>query len=87
MIRLGPSSNSTKFPELTWIWHLGPGPTVEMSNVERDEYAEDADCVQWFRALADMERWQEEVEILTQESRRIPEDEGCLVCTQLSIPG
>jgi hypothetical protein len=29
-----------------------------------------ADRVQWFRALADVERWQEEVEILTQESRR-----------------
>jgi hypothetical protein len=29
-----------------------------------------ADRVQWFRAFADMERWQEEVEILTQESRR-----------------
>ncbi|KDR71018.1 hypothetical protein GALMADRAFT_15660, partial [Galerina marginata CBS 339.88] len=69
------TKNSSRFLELGdgrktegWIWRVGL--PADMSEGEREEYLEDADRVQWFRAKADMERWQEEVEILTQEFRR-----------------
>ncbi|KDR78511.1 hypothetical protein GALMADRAFT_209005 [Galerina marginata CBS 339.88] len=51
-----------------WIWRVGLPANV--SDAEREGFLEDADRVQWFRARADMERWQEEVEILAQEFRR-----------------
>ncbi|KAJ7612757.1 hypothetical protein FB45DRAFT_874959 [Roridomyces roridus] len=51
-----------------WIWRKGHHGN--MSEVEEAEYTLDSAKVQWHRARADIERWQEEVEILAQEFRR-----------------
>ncbi|KAK7021435.1 hypothetical protein R3P38DRAFT_2435965, partial [Favolaschia claudopus] len=48
-----------------WIWRIG-----KYGNPSPEEQAQMSLDVQWFRARADMERWQEEVEILAQEFRR-----------------
>ncbi|KAJ7225204.1 hypothetical protein C8J57DRAFT_1197735 [Mycena rebaudengoi] len=50
-----------------WIWTIGRAG--DLTDAERTEYAEDASRVQWFRARADMQHFQEEVEILAQEFR------------------
>ncbi|KAJ7290778.1 hypothetical protein C8J57DRAFT_1612056 [Mycena rebaudengoi] len=50
-----------------WIWTIGRAG--DLTDAERAEYAEDASRVQWFRARADMQHFQEEVEILAQEFR------------------
>ncbi|KAJ7732066.1 hypothetical protein DFH07DRAFT_755417 [Mycena maculata] len=51
-----------------WIWRQGYHGNL--SEAEQAEYVLDSAQVQWHRARADMERWQEEVEILAQEFRR-----------------
>ncbi|KAJ6489120.1 hypothetical protein C8R45DRAFT_929812 [Mycena sanguinolenta] len=51
-----------------WIWQQGY--YGNLSPTEEADYALDSARVQWHCAHADMERWQEEVEILAQEFRR-----------------
>ncbi|KAF4572398.1 hypothetical protein EYR36_006900 [Pleurotus pulmonarius] len=51
-----------------WIWRAAN--VVDMPDTQKDDYEEDAKRVTWFRAKADMERWQEELEILGEEIRR-----------------
>ncbi|KAJ7458121.1 hypothetical protein FB451DRAFT_964523, partial [Mycena latifolia] len=51
-----------------WIWRQGH--YGNLSPAEEAEYVLDSARVQWHRAHADMERWQEEVEILGQEFHR-----------------
>ncbi|KAI3609034.1 hypothetical protein WG66_010896 [Moniliophthora roreri] len=46
------------------------GDLASLSEAECSDFAVDRNRVQWFRARADMERWQEEVEILSEEFRR-----------------
>ncbi|KAK7029348.1 hypothetical protein R3P38DRAFT_2934972 [Favolaschia claudopus] len=43
-----------------WIWNLGK--YTRMTNEEMDAWASEGDRVQWFRAEADMQRWQEQIE-------------------------
>ncbi|KAK7024355.1 hypothetical protein VNI00_016409 [Paramarasmius palmivorus] len=52
----------------SWLW--GAGDLASLSEIERSDFAIDRDRVQWFRSRADMQRWQEEVEILSEEFRR-----------------
>ncbi|KAJ7493919.1 hypothetical protein FB451DRAFT_1020845, partial [Mycena latifolia] len=52
-----------------WIWRQGH--YGNLSPAEEAEYVLDSARVQWHRAHADMERWQEEVEILGQFRRAI----------------
>ncbi|KAJ7576191.1 hypothetical protein C8J56DRAFT_1062311 [Mycena floridula] len=51
-----------------WIWRVGN--LGEMSDNDRSDFEKDAAHVQWFHARAEMERWQECVEILEEEFRR-----------------
>ncbi|KAI0312439.1 hypothetical protein OF83DRAFT_1087012 [Amylostereum chailletii] len=44
-----------------WIWTTGDRGKI--SAKEMDEWAEEGDRVQWFRAEAEMQRWQEQEEI------------------------
>ncbi|KAJ7056074.1 hypothetical protein C8F01DRAFT_1257888 [Mycena amicta] len=39
-----------------WIWNLGK--LSKMSDTEMDEWSREGDRVQWFRAEAEMKRWQ-----------------------------
>ncbi|KAJ7799913.1 hypothetical protein B0H14DRAFT_2616624 [Mycena olivaceomarginata] len=43
-----------------WLWHLGR--LSKMSDTEMDEWSNEGDRVQWFRAEAEMQRWQEQGE-------------------------
>ncbi|KAJ7360665.1 hypothetical protein DFH08DRAFT_683848 [Mycena albidolilacea] len=43
-----------------WLWHLGR--LSKMSDTEMDEWSNEGDRVQWFRAKAEMQRWQEQGE-------------------------
>ncbi|KAK6997020.1 CxC2 domain-containing protein [Favolaschia claudopus] len=43
-----------------WIWNLGK--YTRMTDQEMDAWASEGDRVQWFRAEADMQRWQEQIE-------------------------
>ncbi|KAJ7116742.1 hypothetical protein C8R46DRAFT_1170407 [Mycena filopes] len=43
-----------------WIWQLGK--LTKMSNSEMDAWSSEGDRVQWFRAEAEMQRWQEQWE-------------------------
>ncbi|KAK7045235.1 CxC2 domain-containing protein [Favolaschia claudopus] len=43
-----------------WIWNLGK--YTRMTDEEMDAWASEGDRVQWFRAEADMQRWQEQIE-------------------------
>ncbi|KAK7056512.1 hypothetical protein VNI00_003068 [Paramarasmius palmivorus] len=52
----------------SWLW--GAGDLASLSETERSEFAIDRDRVQWFRVRADMQCWQEEVEILSEEFRQ-----------------
>ncbi|ESK90031.1 hypothetical protein Moror_7921 [Moniliophthora roreri MCA 2997] len=52
----------------SWLWQAGD--LASLSEAECSDFAVDRNRVQWFRARADMERWQEEVEILSEEFRR-----------------
>jgi len=51
-----------------WIWNVGP--LGKMTETEYEDWTKEIDRVQWFRAQADMWRWQEELEILEEEFRR-----------------
>ncbi|TDL14299.1 hypothetical protein BD410DRAFT_734297, partial [Rickenella mellea] len=51
-----------------WIWRVGP--MGRMEDEEQGEWSLELDRVQWFRAMADKDRWQEEVEILEAEFGR-----------------
>ncbi|KAJ6506461.1 hypothetical protein DFH09DRAFT_867734, partial [Mycena vulgaris] len=56
-----------------WIWRQGY--YGNLTDEEEAKYVQDFHCyiaakVQWHRAWADMERWQEELEIVGQEFRR-----------------
>ncbi|KIM46597.1 hypothetical protein M413DRAFT_22998 [Hebeloma cylindrosporum] len=44
-----------------WIWSFKAQP--QMSDKELEEWIDEGDRVQWFRAEAEMQRWQEEWEI------------------------
>ncbi|KAJ7903283.1 hypothetical protein B0H13DRAFT_1882133 [Mycena leptocephala] len=43
-----------------WVWQLGR--LSKMSDAEMDEWSNEGDRVQWFRAEAEMQRWQEQKE-------------------------
>ncbi|KAJ6617254.1 hypothetical protein B0H10DRAFT_1948492 [Mycena sp. CBHHK59/15] len=43
-----------------WLWQLGK--LSKMTDKEMDEWSSEGDRVQWFRAEADMQRWQEQGE-------------------------
>ncbi|KAJ7495577.1 hypothetical protein FB451DRAFT_1164304 [Mycena latifolia] len=43
-----------------WLWQLGK--LTKMSNAEMDAWSNEGDRVQWFRAQAEMQRWQEQGE-------------------------
>ncbi|KAJ7256582.1 hypothetical protein C8J57DRAFT_1235441 [Mycena rebaudengoi] len=43
-----------------WLWQLGK--LTKMSDVEMEAWSSEGDRVQWFRAEAEMQRWQEQVE-------------------------
>ncbi|KAJ7714457.1 hypothetical protein B0H14DRAFT_2546347 [Mycena olivaceomarginata] len=43
-----------------WLWQLGK--LTSMTDAEMDAWAVEGDRVQWFRAEAEMQRWQEQVE-------------------------
>ncbi|KAJ6555359.1 hypothetical protein DFH09DRAFT_1084917 [Mycena vulgaris] len=43
-----------------WLWQLGK--LSKMTNAEMDEWSSEGDRVQWFRAEAEMQRWQEQGE-------------------------
>ncbi|KAJ6470132.1 hypothetical protein C8R47DRAFT_1222765 [Mycena vitilis] len=43
-----------------WLWQLGK--LAKMSDAEMDEWSNEGDRVQWFRAEAEMQRWQEQGE-------------------------
>ncbi|KAK7444303.1 hypothetical protein VKT23_015315 [Stygiomarasmius scandens] len=62
-IELGESSI-----EDSWLWRSGD--VGSMSKEEKTKYDEEESKVRWFRARAELERWQEEVEILGEEFRR-----------------
>ncbi|KAJ8509466.1 hypothetical protein ONZ45_g8368 [Pleurotus djamor] len=52
----------------SWIWRVAR--MSDLSSEERGAFDEDAMKVRWFRAKADMWRWQEELEILEAEFQR-----------------
>ncbi|KAJ3964810.1 hypothetical protein EV361DRAFT_955600 [Lentinula raphanica] len=52
-----------------WIWHHGS--LKNMSPEELEKWEDKGDSVQWFRAEADMERWQEQLEIKHSEFLRL----------------
>ncbi|KAJ3777023.1 hypothetical protein FB446DRAFT_784650 [Lentinula raphanica] len=52
-----------------WIWHTGSLKHMNASELEKWE--DKNDSVQWFRAEADMERWQEQLEIKHAEFLRL----------------
>ncbi|KAJ3757151.1 hypothetical protein EV360DRAFT_84276 [Lentinula raphanica] len=52
-----------------WIWHTGS--LKHMSASELEKWEDKNDSVQWFRAEADMERWQEQLEIKHAEFLRL----------------
>ncbi|KAJ3712824.1 hypothetical protein C8R42DRAFT_567538, partial [Lentinula raphanica] len=52
-----------------WIWHHGS--LKNMSSEELEKWEDKSDSVQWFRAEADMERWQEQLEIKHAEFLRL----------------
>ncbi|KAF7335902.1 CxC2 domain-containing protein [Mycena sanguinolenta] len=56
------ADNSEKAPEQPdgWLWHLGK--LAKMADAEMDAWAIEGDRVQRFRAEADMQRWQEQIE-------------------------
>ncbi|KAK6980805.1 CxC2 domain-containing protein [Favolaschia claudopus] len=43
-----------------WLWQLGK--LTKMTDAEMDEWSSEGDRVQWFRAEAEMQRWQEQTE-------------------------
>ncbi|KAJ6583702.1 hypothetical protein B0H10DRAFT_1952501 [Mycena sp. CBHHK59/15] len=43
-----------------WLWQLGK--LTKMTNAEMEEWSSEGDRVQWFRAEAEMKRWQEQGE-------------------------
>ncbi|KAK7447453.1 hypothetical protein VKT23_014162 [Stygiomarasmius scandens] len=51
-------------------WLFRTGSLGSMSEEERTENNREESKVRWFRARAELERWQEEVEILGEEFRR-----------------
>ncbi|KAJ3841846.1 hypothetical protein F5878DRAFT_702525 [Lentinula raphanica] len=61
-----PSATETKEG---WIWHHGS--LKNMSPFELEKWEDKSDSVQWFRAEADMERWQEQLEIKHAEFLRL----------------
>ncbi|KAJ7712619.1 hypothetical protein B0H16DRAFT_1479244 [Mycena metata] len=61
--------NIPKSPE-GWLWHLGK--LTKMSTAEMNEWANEGDLVQWFRAEAEMQRWQEQSEQKLVELLRTP---------------
>ncbi|KAJ7922159.1 hypothetical protein B0H13DRAFT_1525370, partial [Mycena leptocephala] len=52
-----------------WLWQLGK--LTKMSNAEMEARANEGDRVQWFRAEAEMQRWQEQCEQKLVELLRI----------------
>ncbi|KAJ3717399.1 hypothetical protein C8R42DRAFT_724306 [Lentinula raphanica] len=52
-----------------WIWHTGSLKHMNASELEKWE--DKNDSVQWFRAEADMEQWQEQLEIKHAEFLRL----------------
>ncbi|KAJ7852712.1 hypothetical protein B0H13DRAFT_1904487 [Mycena leptocephala] len=52
-----------------WLWQLGK--LTKMSNTEMEAWANEGDRVQWFRAEAEMQRWQEQWEQKLVELLRI----------------
>ncbi|KAF9553842.1 hypothetical protein CPC08DRAFT_727604 [Agrocybe pediades] len=55
-------------PNDGWIWRLGA--MGDLSSTQIRIWSEESDSVQWFRAEAEMQRWQEEVEIKQAEFLR-----------------
>ncbi|KAJ7652290.1 hypothetical protein B0H17DRAFT_1163665 [Mycena rosella] len=54
-----PKPVADKRPE-GWLWQLGK--LSKMTSAEMDEWSSEGDRVQWFRAEAEMQRWQEQGE-------------------------
>ncbi|KAJ3717726.1 hypothetical protein C8R42DRAFT_547207, partial [Lentinula raphanica] len=63
------SSSSTIERKDGWIWHTSS--LKHMSASELEKWEDKNDSVQWFRAEADMERWQEQLEIKHAEFLRL----------------
>ncbi|KAJ7018652.1 hypothetical protein C8F04DRAFT_1198692 [Mycena alexandri] len=62
-----PSAKKPKRKEDGWIWKMGR--VGKMTGQEMDAWVKEGDRVQWFRAEAEMQRWQEEVEAKLAELR------------------
>ncbi|KAF4609782.1 hypothetical protein D9613_011934 [Agrocybe pediades] len=58
------SLHATKLPRKDhgWIWRLGA--MQDLSEKDLQEWSDESDSIQWFRAEAEMQRWQEEHEIV-----------------------
>ncbi|KAK7005504.1 CxC2 domain-containing protein, partial [Favolaschia claudopus] len=56
----GDTKNQAPEGEEGWIWNLGK--YTKMTDEEMDAWESEGDRVQWFRAEADMQRWQEQIE-------------------------
>ncbi|KAJ3772331.1 hypothetical protein FB446DRAFT_643696 [Lentinula raphanica] len=67
------NNNSSSSPAVEkkdgWIWHTSL--LKHMSALEMEKWEDKNDSVQWFRAEADMERWQEQLEIKHAEFLRL----------------
>ncbi|KDR66863.1 hypothetical protein GALMADRAFT_283703 [Galerina marginata CBS 339.88] len=64
----GNDKESSQPREDGWIWSFKSGK--EMSDADLQKWMDDGDRVQWFRAEAEMERWQEEWEAKQAEFKR-----------------
>ncbi|KAJ3964940.1 hypothetical protein EV361DRAFT_975265 [Lentinula raphanica] len=63
------STDTSTSTEDDWIWQYGS--FKNMTADEMQQWEDKSDSVQWFRAEADMERWQEQVEIKHAEFLRL----------------
>ncbi|KAF9547927.1 hypothetical protein CPC08DRAFT_729608 [Agrocybe pediades] len=64
----GPKGKKRKLNEDGWIWSFRPSSQISDEQVEK--WAAEGDRVQWFRAEAEMKRWQEQWEIKQAELLR-----------------
>ncbi|KAJ7936326.1 hypothetical protein B0H13DRAFT_1853393 [Mycena leptocephala] len=74
--RSGPHNHKPTAPKIPaderpdgWLWHLGK--LSKMSDSEMEEWLREGDRVQWFRAEAEMQRWQEHREQKIAELLRV----------------
>ncbi|KAF9521239.1 hypothetical protein CPB83DRAFT_911799 [Crepidotus variabilis] len=54
--------------EDSWIWGFSPG---KLSDTELQDWINEGDSVQWFRAEAEMQRWQKQIAIKQAEFLRV----------------